>query len=104
MSEKESPKKDSLHEAVRTVQKAIASEHKRYEQIAAGDEESPILVEGNTVTGHYAQTHADPKDIAKILLEYDYAMYRILGDDAPDGMWNDIARLVGFESVSSVDI
>ena len=96
--------KENLLEAVKLVQKAIEAERKKYEKIADNYDASPVMVEGSTSAGYFAQTHADPSDIARIFTNYDYAMFRILEEDVPQGMWDDIARLVGFESVSCVDI
>lgn len=44
------------------------------------------------------------KEIARIFLEYNYPTIRILGEDAPQGMWDDLADLVGIESCYSVDL
>ena len=46
----------------------------------------------------------DPKDVAKILLEYNYPVWRVLGEDAPDEMWEDLGRKFGLEHVCSVDL
>ena len=44
------------------------------------------MVEGETLTGYYCQLMTDPKDVAKILLEYDYLVWRVFDEDAPDAM------------------
>ena len=45
-----------------------------------------------------------PKDVAKILLEYDYPVWRVLEEEAPDEMWGDLGRKFGLEHVCSVDL
>lgn len=38
------------------------------------------------------------------MLEYDYPIYNVLGEDAPDGMWKRLAEEFGLDNISSVDI
>jgi hypothetical protein len=61
-----------LEDAVAIVQKEIRKWRERYESVAKTEEQDPIMVEGEMSTGYYCQLMADPKDAAKILLEYDY--------------------------------
>lgn len=63
------------------------------------EERDPIMVEGKTSTGYYCQLMADPKDAAKILLKYDYPVWRVLDEDAPRAMWEDLGREFGLEHV-----
>lgn len=103
LSTKEAREK-AVSEAVCLVNTEIEAARKRLEDIAQAGEASPILVEGETPTKHYAQVMASPSEIAKIMLEHEYHFWNTLEQDAPDGMWLDIADLVGLEHVSSVDI
>ena len=93
-----------LNDAVAVVQKEIRDLRAKYETIAKTEEQDPITVDGKTSTGYYCQLMVDPKDVAKILLEYDYPVWRVLGEDAPDAMWENLGRKFGLESVCSVDL
>ena len=42
---------------------------------------------------------AGPKDVAKILLEYDYPVWCVHDEDAPRAMWEDLGRELGLEHV-----
>ena len=46
----------------------------------------------------------DPKDVAKIALEYNYPVWHILKEDYPDGMWEDLGRKFGLATVCSIDL
>ena len=81
--------KDKLHEAVKIVNDAIMAEYKRIEEIAKTEEGDPIMIEGETTAGYFCHMMVDPKDVAKIVLEYNYPVWHILGEDYPDGMWED---------------
>lgn len=93
-----------LNDAVAVVQKEIRDLRAKYETIAKAEEQDPIMVEGETTTGYYCQLMVDPRDVAKIFADYDYALYRVLGEDAPDVMWEDLGRKFGLEHVCSVDL
>ena len=62
------------------------------------------MVEGEMSAGYFCQLMVDPKDVAKILLEYDYSVWRVLEEEAPDEMWEDLGRKFGLEHVCSVDL
>ena len=87
-----------------SYKKEIRKWHTKYESVVKAEEQDPIMVEGETSTGYYCQLMADPKDVAKILLEYDYPVWRVLDEDAPDAMWEDLGRKFGLEHVCSVDL
>ena len=72
--------------------------------VATGDEQDPILIEGETETGYYCQLMVDPKSLAKIMLRYDYSTWRVLVEDAPDEMWEELGREFGVKTVCSVDL
>lgn len=101
MSMKENEK---LVSAVKSVNEVIRAERQRLEEIARTEEGEPILVEGETTAGYYCQLMVDPKDAAKIMLEYDYPVWRVLEEDAPDAMWEDLGRKFGLEHVCLVDL
>lgn len=96
--------KQGLREAVATVNEAITNERKRLLEISQKEEQEPICIEGETSTGYYCRLMVDPKDVAKIMLDYDFPLYNILGEDAPDSMWEDLGRKYGIGAVCSVDI
>ena len=93
-----------LKDAVAVVQKEIRDLRAKYESVAKTEEQDPILVEGETSAGYCCQLMVDPKDVAKILLEYDYPVWRVLEEEAPDEMWEDLGRKFGLEHVYSVDL
>lgn len=91
-------------EALKIVREAIRADEKRLETIAKSEEESPVTLEGTTPKGYLVQMMVDPKDVAKIMLEYDYPIYSILGEEVSPHMWDELAGLVGLETVCSVDL
>lgn len=106
VSEKEKQTVDLMEAATafRIVKDAIDREEKRLRKIASTEEQGPILLEGETSTGHYCQMMVDPKDVARIFLNYDYHIYHLLLDDAPNEMWEELGRFYGLETVSGVDL
>lgn len=93
-----------LSEAVRIVNAAIDAETKRLKNIAESEDQGPIMLEGRTTSCYYVQLMIDPAKIAPIMLDYWYPVYRILEEDAPQAMWDELARLVGLDEVISVDL
>ena len=65
-----------LEDAVAVVRKEICDLRTKYETTAKTEEQDPIMVEGETSAGYFCQLMVDPKDVAKILLEYDYPVWR----------------------------
>ena len=93
-----------LSEAVRIVQEAIKAEEARLDRISHIEEDHPIGLEGETTTGYPARTMVDPTKVAKIMLSYDYPIYKVLEEEPPQGMWNELAMMVGLENVFCVDL
>ena len=93
-----------LEDAVAVVQKEIREWRAKYESVTKTEEQDPIMVEGETVAGYFCQLMVVPKEVARIFVDYDYALYRVLGEDAPDAMWEDLGRKFGLEHVCSVDL
>ena len=111
MSEKQTNKKTdesiSLMDAataLKIVKDAIQREEDRLKKIAENEEQDPVLIEGETSEGYICHLMVDPKDAARIMLEYNYPVWDILMEDAPDAMWRDLAKKFGVAVVSSVDI
>jgi len=94
----------SLSEAVRIVRAAIKAEENRLQQIAGSQEEDPVMLEGETSTGYIVHVMSDPAKVAKVMLDYDYQLYKVLEEDWPQEMWDALARMVGLEGVYSVDM
>lgn len=90
--------------AIKLVNEQIKKETLVLEKCAKDDEQSPIMLEGETTKGYYCQMMVDPKEIAPIMLKYDYPIYHTLGEDAPSGMWTELATHFGLENVTSVDL
>ena len=64
----------------------------------------PIMIDGETSAGYFCRMMVDPKDVAPILLEYDYPIYAVLEEEAPRAMWDALAAKFGLASVSSFDL
>lgn len=95
---------EKLEVAVVRVDKAIEQERKRLEEIAKTEEGDPILLEGETTAGYYCQMMVDPKDVAKIALDYNYPVWHILKQDCPEEMWEELGRKFGLATVCLVDL
>ena len=93
-----------LSEAVRIVNSAIDAETKRLKSITESEDQGPIMLEGRTTSCYYVQLMIDPAKVAPIMLDYWYPAYKVLEEDAPQGMWDELARLVGLDEIISVDI
>lgn len=96
--------REDLTAAIKLVHAEIEAYRKELSEIKAGEDQGPVMVEGETSTGYYCHLMVDPKDAARIMLDYDFPVYKILGEDAPEEMWEEMARKFGLESVSSVDL
>ena len=97
-------KDDKLASAINLVNEAIREEYKRIEGITKTEEEEPIMVEGETTAGYFCHLMVDPKDVAKIAIEYNYPVWHILGEDYPDEMWEELGRKFGLATVCLVDL
>ena len=93
-------------DAVECVRKQIDDYRARLKEILSKTDEElePVMVDGETSKGYYVQTMINPKIPARIMLDYDYPIFAVLGDDAPDAMWNEMALELGLETVTSVDL
>lgn len=96
--------RQTMDTAVSKVNEAIEKERKRLEEIAKTEEGDPILLEGETTAGYFCQMMVDPKDVAKIALEYNYPVWHILKQDYPEEMWEELGRKFGLATVCSVDL
>ena len=94
----------SLADAVRIVKAAIDAEETRLKQLAADPEADPVMLEGETSARFDVQMMVEPAIIAKIMLKYEYPVYKVLEEDAPQAMWDELAEMVGLGEVYGVDI
>ena len=107
MTKAKAPKHEAVTvvEAQDIVNSWIDDYEKKLQAIAKSEKElDPILIDGETEAGYYCHIMADPRDAAKIMLKYDYPIYRGLGKDAPDEMWHELGRFYGLGEVCSVDL
>lgn len=88
-------------EVVKEVKEMIKAEEDRLNEIA--EQQSPVMVEGLTTTEYYCQIMSNPRPIVKIMLDWNYPLYKVLGEDAPDGMWDEMSTEIGVR-VTGVDI
>lgn len=86
------------------VNAAIDEYRKSLETVAKTKEGDPILVEGETSAGYCCQMMVDPAEVAEILVRWDYPLYEILEEDAPQGMWDELAEHFGLNAVSSFEL
>ena len=99
------PTEMALEQAVKIVNEAIRKEEQRLREIAnETTEQEPVLIEGTTTTNYFCRLMAEPRPIARTLLDYNFPTCKILGTDAPDDMWEYLGRIYGLQSVCSVDI
>lgn len=97
--------KDKLKEAVKLVNEAIAKKRQELEKMLDEDTRDDLVeVEGETCTGYIVRSLVEPQRVARILLDHDYPIYFVLGEDFQESMWHDLADEMGLESVFSVDV
>ena len=93
-------------EAADIVNQAIEKYRASLEAIVSADDgdNDPILIEGITTAGYDCQMMVNPKEVAKIILEYDFPTSEILGQEAPQEMWDDLGRHFGLDQVFAFDL
>lgn len=94
----------ALDGAVKAVNDAIDACRKALETIASGSEQDLIMLEGQTYTDHMCHLLVDPKEVAIIILSWNYPTYEILGEEAPTEMWQELAEHFGIKTVNSFDL
>jgi hypothetical protein len=62
------------------------------------------MVEDETTAGYVCRLVGNPQEVAKIFVDYDYALYRVLSEDAPRAMWEVLGRKFGLGHVCSADL
>lgn len=93
-----------LSKAVKIVKEAIRGKEDYYRRIAGADEQSPVMLEGRTHTGYDCQMMVDPKDVAKVFLEYQYPLWLVLEEEPSLDMWDRLAEIYGLDGVVGVDL
>lgn len=96
-------KKDDLLKAVDIVREEIRSCREKYQKYVDCEEEDKVFIEGETETNFPCHLMVDAAIVAKVYLEYDFPTWVTLGDDAPTGMWDELASICGIKEVCSVD-
>ncbi len=107
MGEQKSTKEKTrvaLHDAISLVNGKIDAIEKCLRDIASTENASLVTVDGSTSTNFNASVWVDPKEIAKIMLRYNYQCWQVLGWDAPDEMWDEIAEYAGLDTARFVDM
>ena len=104
MKDEKDDKKHTFDEAVKIVNAAIREKEEYYKKVSKTDEQPPIMLEGRTEKGYSCQLMVDPKDVAKIFLDYGYATCCVLGEEAPMDMWDALAEYYGLDAVEGVDL
>lgn len=61
-----------------------------------------LWLRAKATAGYYCQLMVNPQEVAKIFVDYDYALYRVLGEDAPDVMWEGLG--LKLEHIYSVNL
>ncbi len=100
----EQPKKDDLSAASKLVSEAIYEYQKNLEKILNTEKNDPIKVRGVTSAHYDCELMVDPRDVAKIILEYDFPVCHILGREYPFEMWEALGRKFGLLRVSGFDL
>lgn len=101
---------DELRKAIERVNEAISNVRTRLEALTlTKDQDSlgPIMLEGETTAGYYVQMMIGEQDLqwaAAKLLEYGYPIYKVLGEDYPDAMWEELGRHFGLTTATSIDL
>lgn len=98
------PEEESARETIAQVISDYRTVLEAITLLKADDCPDPILIEGETRTGYFCQMMVDPREVAPILLEYNYPVWLALGEDFPDAMWEELGEHFGLASVSSVDL
>jgi len=95
---------DELMNAVKIVQAAIKAKEEKYKEIASTEDQEPIMIEGTTETYYDCHLLVDPKDVAQVFLDYDFALWDTVVGEAPTAMWDRLAGIYGLRDVSAVDL
>ena len=97
----------NIKQAVTLVQEKISDYRTGLEGITLTNpdiELDPVLVEGETSKGFMVQMFVDPRIPARVLLDFDYPIYKVLGEEPPREMWNRLAMTLGLDDIISVDL
>ena len=89
-----------------TIVQAISDYRTGLEALTLTDSDdlSPVMVEGETRTGYYCQLMGSPKEVAEIVLKYDYPVFVALEEEPPQAMWDELASHFGLANVTSFDL
>ena len=99
--------KQADKDAIERVKQLISDYRTKLEAITLvekDDDLEPVTVEGDTCKGYHVMTLVNPKIPAQIMLDFDYPVFRILGEEPPREMWNRMALTFGLDEVEFVDL
>lgn len=96
--------KAAVEDAISVINEVITEYDNKLLSIK-GDENANHVVyfKGVTNTGFDVTLSADLSNIVGILNKYDYSIYTALNLNYPDGMWDELADLLGLKGVSYMD-
>lgn len=95
---------ESLSNAICQVNAAIDSVTEQMKEISRTEEQDFVFLTGETTTGFAVKMLINPKEVAEIMLKYNYPIYTVLHMDAPQEMWDEIAKITGLGSVYWIHI
>lgn len=92
--------------AQETINLAISDYRTGLEALTLTDKKDldPIMIDGETRTGYYCQMMVSPREVAEIVLKYDYPVFAVLEEEPPQAMWDELANRFGLDSVTSFDL
>lgn len=92
--------------AQETINLVISDYRTGLEAITLCDDEDldPIMVDGQTRSGHNCSLFVNPKEVAQIVLKYDYPVFAVLEEEPPQAMWDDLASHFGLDAVTAFDL
>ena len=92
--------------AQETINLAISDYRTGIEAITLVDSDDldPIMIEGETSAGYQCQLFVSAKEVALIVLKYDYPVFAVLEEEPPQAMWDELAGHFGLASVLSFDL
>lgn len=100
----EQAENESLSNAICQVNAAIDSVTEQMEEISRTEEQDFVFLTGETTTGFAVKMLINPKEVAEVMLKYNYPIYTVLHMDAPQAMWDEIAKITGLGSVYWIHI
>lgn len=109
MTEETKPKytKEQIDEARQIIQSLIQDKESAYKKMLEEpdddlDVDDYVELDAITTTGFDCKMWVDKKDIAKVLLEYDYPLFSVMRRRSPKEMWNKLASIYGMGDIEDI--